>query len=272
MEVFVQQLKERLDSELNEIDPACNPLKGHDQRIGLIKKYIDDLKQFIIANPFADLASEIYYYRHAAPLFESQFVYATNLYNVELSRITMDNDEFHSYLETELNRAKCLLRKYGPFHRYYCAQRDFKDELLFTRKGSRELLAEKPVRMDDNFCWGSYMLSRILAYAQYREFLHQELQKKDPIAVSLPIPSESKITKVQAAELTASIFESKLLYFDKQPASLVQIKERVEVFFNIDLKNMTGLDQKNRARKIEDAPFLDFLKTSYINRRDRLLG
>lgn len=272
MEAFINQLKERLTTELNEIDPACNIVKGYDQCAVLIKKSIRELKHFMAANPFVDTIAEIYYYKHVAPFFRRQLVYFAQLYNVELTRITMDHEDFIAHLEAELKRTKCFLRKHGDFHRYYYSQKTCKDELLFTRAGFRKLLAEKDIRMHDNFCLGSQILSRILAYAQYRDFLNQELQGKDPHTIPLPIPTESKITKAQATELAVSIFASKLFYFDGRPATLVQITERLNVLFNINLNNIGGLDQRNRARKTMEAPFLDKLKSNYINRKEQLLG
>jgi hypothetical protein len=92
-----------------------------------------------------------------------------------------------------------------------------------------------------------------------------EIHGKEPQRI------EFKGSKSAAAELAIALTEARVLYFDDQPGSLVQVNEWVQHLFHIDLKDIHAIDKNNRKRKKLATPFLNMLIEKYNSRADRLL-
>jgi len=132
MEEYVKKLRAQLEEELGKIDPEKSSVKGHDQRVKLIKKAIGTLKSYLKRHPLKNAAEYAYYFKHLAPLFYQPYIYYTKLYNLELTRISSPEESLPLFIEEELKAIDVFYQKNEDFCRYYYMGATFMDEQLFT--------------------------------------------------------------------------------------------------------------------------------------------
>jgi len=272
MKTQIQALREQLEQAIAGVDPESSPVKAFDQCARLVADCIKQIRQFIAASPFADKSSEIYYFKHVCPYFYSKYIFFVKRYNAELFRITSDIEGFRLFLEEELAKVNTFCQRHGDLHRYYYSNSDCMDEILFTGNRSDSRPDKISILIGDQYCASSVRVSKILAYEKYRQFIAEELSGSSTSGPSEKQQFTWKAKKTDAVELIVSLHESKIIFVNGHAATMVQIKEAFERWYNIDLKDFSILDNSNRSRKKEDTPFLSQLIISYITRKDRLLG
>jgi hypothetical protein len=268
MKSLFTPLQERLSAELQQISDETNAVKGYNLRRDLVEEYIKELKEYVSGHPFPDKTDEIYYYKHVAPVFYQQYFNFDMLYRLESERITLDEKDFSLILQKELEKANHFLTENHELHRYFRSGQDIQDEELFTREKSRRKRDKLTLDLDGHFCEDSRQLSLILAYERHRVFLKKELEQ--PSQTYIPQEQvDCNASKSDAVALAVAIFESKWFRIKKNPATLRQIVERTEQYFNMDLKDYEGLDQASRRNKGRLTLF-DNLKLSWTNRKKQL--
>ena len=231
MEAFVKELQGWVEDELKKIDPLSSAVKGWDNRSKIMKNAITELKKYIASHPFADQAAEIYCFKHVVPVFLSQYYYFGKVYNAEVERITRGHENFRQFLEDELKKIETGFRQYGDFCKYYYKGSENLDAQYYTR-ASWEIWEDPSVFPDENSSLGSDKASCIMADERYREYLRLELHS--PVRTNNKKESyrmEFKGTKSAAAEFSIAVTEAKILYFDGQPGTLVQVTEWSKISF-----------------------------------------
>ncbi|HEY4334967.1 MAG TPA: RteC domain-containing protein, partial [Puia sp.] len=246
---------------------------GYDHRARIVKHSIIELKRYIATYPFADQAAEIYCFKHVMPFFLSQYFYFGKVYNAESKRITCGQESFYHFLEDELRKIENRFLQYGNFCQYYYRGSDTLDAQYYTR-ASWEIWEDQSQFPDDNSSLGSYKASWIMADERYREYLRRELQRPllQAAQTAQAPPAKWAGTISDAVELLVALQETGSVTVENQPATLVQVKERFQLFVDIDLKDINDTDYKNRSRKKQAAPYLSKLLAKYTERFNRLLG
>jgi hypothetical protein len=272
MEALVKELQGRVEDELSKIDPLRNAVKGYDNRCKIVKNSIIELKRHIAAHPFADQAAEIHCFKHVLPAFFSQYFYFVKVYNAERKRIISSKETFHHFLEDELKKLEVRLIDYGDFCHYYYAGSTKLDSYYYTRDSWESWPEDQSVMPDEYCALGSYKASWIMADERYRQYLYREIQgPESTVNDSERVNVVFKGSKSAAAELSIALTAAKILYFDDQPGSLVQVNKWVENFLHVDLNNIHSIDRNNRKRKKMATPFLNMLIAKYNSRSDQLL-
>lgn len=269
MEAFVQNLQKEVQEKLDKVDPNIPPIEGCNAKIEVIEWAIKEMKHYLWLHPLSDKATEVKYYKYWAPTFcKLQFYFATVL-DLELRRVTSDNETFLNYLHEEKERIAIFFENNHVLHRYYYSRKSSSDETIFVHKplsGSPGFLT-----FDSSYCENSLTLSALLAYEDYRKILDKEIGL---FAALIEDTGTTRLkwvgTKSEAVEWIAAAVELGTLEFDGRPATLEEVKAGFEKNFNIDLSDFGVVDNKNRNRKKSSTPFFDKLIQAFNNRKNRL--
>ncbi len=122
------------------------------------------------------------------------------------------------------------------------------------------------------FCMSIYVATQILANAQLGSAV-SPITATPARASQTPMPFGKWLaTKSDAVELLVALHEAKCISFDAQPATLVQLRDRFEKEYGIDLSDFSNIDNNNRSRKRSLTPFLQRLRDLSNERSERLDG
>src|ERR1700760_1358414 len=102
MTEFYQTLLFQLKNDLEETQKQEPQRKGIYQRKELVDKAIADCKKYKAEHPFADIATEMYYFRHVAPFLYGQSHYLTKIWEINFDKEFGGKDKFEARLSHEL--------------------------------------------------------------------------------------------------------------------------------------------------------------------------
>ncbi|MBN9386387.1 MAG: RteC domain-containing protein [Chitinophagaceae bacterium] len=268
MKALVNRLQIEVQSRLEMVDPKSSLVKGYDQKMKVMKETIMDLKHYVAANPFSDKDTEIKYFKHWLPLFYKEYIYYTALCQLECMRISSNYEDFSIYVTSERKRIAGFLDEHRDLYFYHMLGKTDEDDALFVRTPAHEA-ADFLVR-DENFCQASLILSELLAYEDYKKILDKRMSVIQPSTNSI---SNKKLkwtgTKAEAVELIVLLYETKLISHEGAPATLEHLREWAEENMDVELKDFSVIEYKNRNRKITPTPLLDRMTRAYNARKDR---
>jgi hypothetical protein len=270
MERFVDKLTEKLDRELVKINPESNAVKGYDLCVKLVGDCIEEMKSYLATHPFKDVAAEVNYFKHTAPIFYHRYFYFTKLYNAALSCITSTKEVYANFIEKEEKAVEEFFIRYGEFCRYYYMGITSLDEQFFTRGvPANWILDEVAVLIDSNFSLGTYRLSWIKANEEYRRFLETEkmrLENRQPVTgVQWQGRTYSwEATDSDATELIYAFSRKKPVKVNGREADIKDYAIMFKDFFQKEIKNVYRTRVYNKRRKKDIAPFLSSLLQAVI--------
>jgi len=260
MESFIEDLREQLNVKLEVVDAENSPVKGYDTMAELVEQSIVEMKHYLLHHPFADKTTEVKYFRDWAPSFFKQQIYFTELYNLELTRITaIGNEVIVSYLKKTKRRMSRFLKKHKDLHLYYRMRRNDKDDELFIR--SLPSKREEFLTADATYCEKTLFLSKIMAYEELLPLLTSPKDKKAaPLRKYQWNPNTS-----QTAEIVYTYVKMKWISVDGREADIKDIVAFYKDVYNMDLGNIYDVHLHNKRRKKDRAPYLRSMLDTYLS-------
>jgi len=274
MKTFIQKIKEDLSHQLEQVSGQLPPLQYYKDALSVIERSIYSVKEFMQRYDFADQEEEVYFYKEIIPDLLQLEIYYSLLYDLAVERASSGPDEYLRYVEEEIKEVARFFSKNKFAYTYHLKGHTYLDIPYYTRKGEGWILV-----YNEHVCTShSYLLAQILAYQQYRERLHVEL---DLLLDSDSGNSRGKASGTQfefmgtdadLAELVPPIHRLKLIRIDGREATQDQLLELVDKLFRRNVRNnFSAIDNKNRSRKKGTTPFLSRLIDAYNERSKDLL-
>lgn len=272
--MHIQSVRAKMNGEIGKIDTKLPfPRYCHDV-LHLIHGAISDVKKYMRSYTFSDRSEEIHYYKDLMPPLISERLYYAAVYEMEIEKGRLRASLFRLYLEAESAQIDRFFEKNRWLYDYHARGETLSDEALYTKEA---VINEE---LDDSCCTTySYKLSQILANERIRQHIDQEFFKLDH-PESETSPSAAKTAKRKerrwigsksfAAELIVGLALEELIWVGDRPCTLTEVKEAVEEFLDIDLKDFKNLDYANRGRKKDMTPLLTGMRDKYMQRADRL--
>jgi RteC protein len=272
MESYISNLITRLNRQLKEADKEKYTLEVLKQNLSYVQEVVKELKLYSHKISFANVSEEIRFYKEFQPSIYQFLFYYSQLYKIELKKITTSKNEIRGLYEQELLRINKFFSKIKLFYRYYRGNDTSLDKAFFTHEA---LYDDFSAAFDESFCTKySYRASQIIAFENLHHYLEAELRRLDhPETFGKIMPelkAEWKGSKSDAAELIIGVQLAEAIYIDDRPATISQITLSFEQLFMIDLKDFKNLDYANRSRKKDLTPFLNCLIKKFNERTTRL--
>jgi|GEM_PF-1767467 len=262
MESFIEDLREQLNVQLEAVNAGNSPVESYGAMIELVEQSIVEMKRYLLHHPFADIATEMKYFRHWAPSFFKQQIYFTELYNLERARITaMDGEVILSYLKKTKKRIKKFFKKHQDLHLYLRMGHQDRDEELFVRRMPSK--REEFLITDETYCESCLLLSKIMAYEELLPLLTSSKDKM--VAPAHRRKYQWNPNKSQTAEIIYSYVKTKCISVDGQEADIKDLVYFYKDVFNVDLGNIYDVHLHNKRRKKDQAPFLRSMRENYLS-------
>lgn len=131
---FCQDLVNRMDEELLNIRLEYPKSDGWAQvSIEIIEVYLDELKGYILANPFKKRSEEIYFFKYVKPVVMGRMIFMCEVYNIEVFRPAHHTKEDKEYLFEEVDEIEDYFRRNEHLYNYYKEDSDVLDTKYFVR-------------------------------------------------------------------------------------------------------------------------------------------
>jgi hypothetical protein len=261
MSTFIKTLLDRLETELEEARSEASPVRRYEISIRLTQASIREVKKYNSRHPFKTPSDEIHYFKREAPSFLEKTFFFAKAKKLELFRFSADKEFLISYIGTELKNIHFFFQRHAEFIQYFLVDGSHMDEKYFTRKDQEDWNIDEMAGLSaDNMCSASYLIGWIRANQQYRPLLEKEmcrLQHGETTDLQPVKVYGFKGSGADATEIIDAWNKLRLITVDGKEATQKQLKEMWELFFRMNLGNISENKRINHARKKEKTPFLN---------------
>ncbi len=267
MTAFTDDLCKRLHAELRDTEASSANTMQHAQRaVHVIQQYLQELKQFIVDNGFADASEEIRFFKEIKPDIYKLFIYHLRIFEIETQKPTGGTEFLKKHFERHLKLVGQHFIRHKDFYQYYRSGATHMDEQYFMRPKDQPtfFVSEYHGLIDKQFytTYG-FIASKIKAGEMIQEYLMTELIKITAPQYILPNPIKTATNlewsapKVALVELSYALYAAGAVY----PATtdVKKIAETLSVMFNTPLGNIYKMYEEIRLRKKNRTPFLQAL-------------
>jgi len=273
MEKFSTELLAEMHNGLQTIAMnALHPLQNAERSYYLLENIMHRLKAFFNGYSFKDETEEIRFFKEIKPAFLSEQIYFEQVYSLEVSRPVGPAAAIRKYYKRAMNRINAFFDKHRQFHTYYRSGLSNLDSQYFVRHHAiTYLMPFSMADFDSSFSTPySYILARLLAYEQLRDYVYARLKGKPAETGNSPESGNEKGTGITftgpkaAAEEVILAWNAKG-YFNHGNSSLKEQKEAFEQAFNLRLGNIYRAFIGMTIRKKGYTPHLDGMKEALEN-------
>lgn len=230
--------------------------------MALIREIILELKQFTNKYTFANEPEEIRFFKEVKPVFLSQFFYYQKSFTLKLFDSFKDFDSRRKYYHKTLLQMARFAKRNAEFYEYCMTNSSYLDSNYFTRNRRHS----KTIDLDERFSTGyDAKLARILA---------NEMLKKDILELLNTARNEGSTASSSTLTWTGSKTDLiELIYalhsvdvFNNGKGNIKAIALAFGSVFNISLGDYYRTFQDMRIRKKSQTPFLDQLRSKFLQR------
>ena len=272
MKTFIQKTKDQLSFQLEQISGELPAIQYYKAALEAVEQSIHGVKAFMQTYDFPDQEEEIHFYKVAIPDLLQLEIYYAQLYELAVEQASLSRAEYIRYVQEEIREVDRFFVKHKFAYAYYLKGHTYLDIPYYTRNGNGWVLV-----YDEHFCTSnSYLLAQILAYQQYRERIHVELDILQNPGTG-KTGSEGPLiefmgTDADLAEIVPALHRLKLIRIDGKEATQDQLLDLLDKVFRRTVKgNFSAIDNKNRVRKKSPTPFLLRLIDAFNERSKELL-
>lgn len=264
---------------IRKLEEELSLLKHHTQcfieltekSIGLCDKVIIKLRELVLKDGFENDDEEIYFFKHIKPRVKSKIIFYTEVFNIGAYRPKGDKDEQIEYLKDVIKKTSIYLNENKEFYQYYKRNRTEFDAICFMRGNSDSRIHEDSIHthLDPEFSTGyDLTLAKMQAYEHLKKFLGSEIEKlKGNVKEEGGLQWTGK--KVHAVVLVYALYFYGVI--NNGQADIIEISRAFEKMFNLDLKNLYNIFNKEiKGRKKDRTEFLQKLLDIFRKRLDEM--
>jgi len=256
-----------IESRIAELETALKEpedLSGNYRTIGLIRRALEDIRQYIRKNPFIDLAEEIHYFKILAPPLYGQLIYFVTVTETSMDARHSNRERTEALLRLELAKTEQFFAKHGEFCQYYQLNRSHMDDRIFIRDARENgRMDHIEVIMADDFCIGCYLAALLWANERLSGYFTEQLRiLNDP---DLPKNDTEDMPDLEWTDSTTDLVE--LVYalflkgsFNHGKAKLKEIARWMAHYMKKDIANVYSSITNISQRKKVTLKFLDDLR------------
>ena len=268
--LLLSDLNEQLNFIELEVD---NPIERCEKAIEVIVKSIENLKKLFLKENFKNEQQEIDFFKNIKPKFTSKLIFYNIVYKIETKKPHGGEKVVKKYLNSELLKIKNYFDDNLDFYRYHRTGNCYLDFKYFVR-GKYDIklaLDSFYFESDKNFSTThDYKVAKILAHDLIQVYIEDKLlimENKEPMEKS-QLNHNLRLnwtgSKVALIELLYALHSEGV--FNNGAADLKDIVEYFEHAFSIDLGQYRRVFLEIRARKSDNAKFINSLKDALQKR------
>lgn len=243
--------------------------------ISICEEGLQQLRQWIMDNPFPDQASEIYFFKHVKPLIMSRYMYYHKLYRLHIGY-------FNGIAVLEKERLLGALQEIDRFfvdnkvfYEYYRKKDTHYDALYFVRSMYDWKLCPDVNHFDPVFATsGDLKMAELMAHELLLEYISQQLNPSCSADnnTSSPVIASGLHCTASIANIVELAYALYLTgFFNHGKASLKDIMNFLSDVLKVNLGKYYDAFVQIKERKTNVTKFLDQLKTCllrYINEKE----
>jgi hypothetical protein len=231
------------------------------------------LREFVLKNSFINDEEEIIFFKETKPLFCSELIYWSAIYNAELHMPEGLIETKEKYIRNQLMATEINFSNNLAFCLYYKSGEIFLDAIYFLRKNNSDSLKSEK---DENFSTThDFTVAKIIADKRLQLYFYKSLSELNNNSEKPKQVSEISQTSLKWTAAKAGLVE--LIYamqsaavYNNGNAGVKEIAESFEKLFHVDLGNYYNVFNEIRLRKKSRAQLLDHLKERLIEKMDSL--
>lgn len=268
-EKLYAELNEELEKRMSTEEHATKKLTGD---LAIIRSKIRRLREFVAKQVFNSPEEEIYFFKYIKPSFYSLLIYRIELFAVESSRPSSDQEKILAYYIDEVAFIDRFFRQHSFHYEYYRLDASELDNLYFIRGENHQsiLLPETPEPHAEFSTSCDYLFSKFRAMEMLKDVLLEKITGlKQGYKVIEELPEDLKWTgdKVNLAEIIYGIYFTGQVNHGK--AELSTLVKWLGRLFQIDLKRIYSDYKDIRNRKIASPTrYLDQMRSAMHQRID----
>lgn len=234
------------------------------QQIICVKKYVLELKRFVVKYKFKSVKDEIEFFKTTKPQFIGQLLFFQRLFKVQLFESYNSKGAKLRFYKSSLKKLETFLTQNRDLYHYVLSGSESFDDKYFTRNSKSGV---SPV-IDERF---STLYDHLVSKIQCNELIKAYLVERMQVLENPDHESEKSNLvwtggKTDLIELIYALQASDV--FNKGKAGVKQIASQFEILFNVSLSNCYRTFQEIRLRKKNQTQFLDEIKLKLKKRLD----
>lgn len=237
-----------------------------EQSLFFIDIVVRKLKIQVINYNFTCLAEEIYFFKNIKPKFISEYLFYTQLLELEISKPHSSKKNLKDYYRTRIQKLKVFYDDNREFYNYYIRRANYLDHKYFVRH-SFDLKMNLPQQLynfDEKFTTShDDFISRFMANARLIQHISSELQNHEVSEIKKSNSVKNlhwTNSKTALVELLYALYQNQS--FNAGAIELNEIIRTFENLFEIDLSNFHKTLTEIKARKTNPTKFLDQLSNN----------
>jgi RteC protein len=256
--------------------PCENKLMIVKSAIENIRRFMGQLKTFCQLHSFNNPVSEVLFFKSIKPRFQSQLIFWSSMFDIELQRPVGSLKHEKKYLKKRISLIKDYFERHKTFYSYYRSGQTDLDLLYFTRTPNGSLPFENThsTLSDPLFSTShDHLVAGILANDMLQEFLLQALsslksRKNQYESKEMPSSLHWTASKSGLVELVYSLYSGGV--FNDGKAMVSEIASAFQEKFDIKLVNYYHTFNEIRLRKKNRTAFMDNLRDKLSKKMDEL--
>jgi len=174
--------------------------------IPCVKKYLDELRHYIVQHPFKKRSEEIYFFKEVKPVVMGKMVFMCEVHNKEAFRPIVDLAKTKDYLADEMDEIEAFFNRNKDLYDYYKDTLESLDIKFFVRKVEDRLnFRDLPIDINPVFFYGDpvfstgfdYLFAQFRGYELLKDHLENELEALFLVGDEVP-PEQIKFTGNEA--------------------------------------------------------------------------
>lgn len=265
LKVFAGDLKSCMNAEIEAISANQDDAMARtSQLIICAKKYVMELKRFVVKYKFKSIKEEVEFFKTTKPQFVSQLLFFKRLFKILLFESYNRKSAKLRFYKSYLKKLETFMNQNFQFYQYVLSGSETFDDKYFSRNTK---LGVNPV-IDERF---STLYDHLLSRMQCNELIKAYLTERMQVAEHPEHdPEKSNLVwtggKTDLIELIYALQASEV--FNKGKAGVKQIASQFEILFNVPISNCYRTFQEIRLRKKNQTQFLDEIKLKLKKRLD----
>ncbi len=278
MKSFSTSLYLEMERQLKIVhDGSTDPILYAEKAIRLLADILEQLRDYVLDNPFPNKISEIDFFKQVKPQFMYRLIYYNEVYNIEISKPRGSQKMLRKFYNMELEKLKSFFDENIDFYKYYRTGSTHLDKTYFLRgkHNIRLTLDSSHFQADQKFSTShDFKVATIIANDLLQVYLEAEISSIENSTIQ-KIKKKNGLSsqrwtgsKVALVELMYALHAEGV--FNNGTSDLKEIAEFLENTMDVDLGQFHRVFLEVRSRKSDRTKFLHSLRDTLVRRMDEV--
>ena len=268
MQKFVRVLLEEMKVSLEQVSNSSeNNLRQSASSCQVVQQALHQLKDHVLNEGFKSEADEIIFFKEIKPVFLSELIFYSELYQVEANQPMGSTESVLNYFEKNLDGLDDYFTKNRSLFTYVKTGQTINDEIFFLRNADKDSVLLNPeysLDIDPEFSTPySSALAKLLAYERLEEHirhLYYEYKNPDYFMATASVQKAGVWTDSKTALIELAYAMHARGSINHGKGDIRTIITKLEAAFGVKVGNFYRAFQNMRIRKKNRTVYLDALK------------